>query len=121
MNRAVHPVEQESSRRPRARPDTSGFPPLTRAVVERVVHSAADLEHATDLVMYVERVAAGITRHDTVRRLRKAKSVDGLPRSAHAVRLAHEQAGPGALEELLTAAAALNAPLYHPTYPEEKP
>lgn len=51
MNRVVHPIEQESYRRLRARLDTSRFPPLTRAVVERVVHSAADLEYASDLVM----------------------------------------------------------------------
>ncbi|MFI9391356.1 precorrin-8X methylmutase [Streptomyces bauhiniae] len=195
MNRVVHPIEQESFRRLRARLDTSGFPPLTRAVVERVIHSAADLDYATDLVtaeadlrrghaalhagapvvVDVEMVAAGITRRDTVCRLREARSVDGLTRSAHAVRLAYEQVGPGALwvigcaptalEELLTldadpalviglpvgfvgaaeskealrasglpavsnvsekggsavAAAALNALLYHPTYPEEKP
>ncbi|CAM5723217.1 precorrin-8X methylmutase [Streptomyces canarius] len=82
MNRVVHPIEQESYRRLRARLDTSHFPPLTRAVVERVIHSAADLEYANDLVMDegelatahaalhagapvvvdVEMVAAGITK-----------------------------------------------------------
>ncbi|MGW7790459.1 precorrin-8X methylmutase, partial [Streptomyces tricolor] len=46
MNRVVHPIEEESYRRLRARLDTSHFPPLTRAVVERVIHSAADLEYA---------------------------------------------------------------------------
>ncbi|CAM5503034.1 hypothetical protein SGRIM128S_09646 [Streptomyces griseomycini] len=51
MNRVVHPIEQESFRRLRARLDTSHFPPLTRAVVERVVHSSADLDYASDLVM----------------------------------------------------------------------
>lgn len=86
MNRIVHPIEQESFRRLRARLDTSHFPPLTRAVVERVIHSAADLEYATDLVMAeddlvtahaalhagapvvvdVEMVAAYITRRETV-------------------------------------------------------
>jgi precorrin-8X/cobalt-precorrin-8 methylmutase len=101
-------------------------------VVERVIHSAADLEYATDLVMAeddlvtahaalhagapvvvdVEMVAAGITRRETVCRLKDAKSGPGLTRSAHAVRLAYEQVGPGALwvigcaptalEELLT-------------------
>src|SRR5256885_1614929 len=82
-------------------------PPLTRAVVERVIHSAADLDYATDLVMAeddlvtahaalhagapvvvdVEMVAAGITRRETVCRLKDAKSGPGLTRSAHAVRL----------------------------------
>ncbi|ARP69616.1 precorrin-8X methylmutase [Streptomyces pluripotens] len=132
MNRTVHPIEQESFRRLRARLDTSCFPPLTRAVVERVIHSAADLEYATDLVMTeehlaqghfalhsgapvvvdVEMVAAGITRRETVCRLRDAGAGPGLTRSAHAVRLAYEEVGPGALwvigcaptalEELLT-------------------
>ncbi|MFC7866612.1 precorrin-8X methylmutase [Streptomyces murinus] len=132
MNRIVHPIEQESFRRLRARLDTSRFPPLTRAVVERVIHSAADLEYASDLVLAeadlakahaalhagapvvvdVEMVAAGITRRATVCRLKDAKSGPGLTRSAHAVRLAHEEVGPGALwvigcaptalEELLT-------------------
>ncbi|MDT0397760.1 MULTISPECIES: precorrin-8X methylmutase [Streptomyces] len=132
MNRVVHPIERESFRRLRARLDTSHFPPLTRAVVERVVHSAADLEYASDLVMDegglakahaalhagapvvvdVEMVAAGITRRPTVCRLRDAVAGDGLTRSAHAVRLAYGEVGPGALwvigcaptalEELLT-------------------
>jgi precorrin-8X/cobalt-precorrin-8 methylmutase len=61
-------------------------------------------------------VAAGITRRDTVCRLRDAKSGPGLTRSAHAIRLAYEDVGPGALwvigcaptalEELLTLDAA---------------
>ncbi|MFD7438607.1 precorrin-8X methylmutase [Streptomyces sp. NPDC059861] len=132
MNRVVHPIEQESFRRLRTRLDTSHFPPLTRAVVERVIHSAADLDYAADLVMAerdlqgayralhsgapvvvdVEMVAAGITRRDTVCRLEDARSGPGLTRSAHAVRLAYEDVGPGAiwvvgcaptaLEELLT-------------------
>ncbi|MEU9394223.1 precorrin-8X methylmutase [Streptomyces sp. NPDC048324] len=132
MNRVIHPIEVESYRRMRARLDTSHLPPLTRAVVERVVHSAADLDYAGDLVMDegelarahaalhagapvvvdVEMVAAGITRRETVCRLRDAVAGPGLTRSAHAIRLAHEQVGPGAiwvignaptaLEELLT-------------------
>ncbi|MFF4897640.1 precorrin-8X methylmutase [Streptomyces sp. NPDC001068] len=136
MNRVVHPIEEESYRRMRARLDTSHLPPLTRAVVERVVHSAADLEYAADLVtdeadlaaahaalhagapvvVDVAMVAAGITRRETVCRLPDAGSAAGLTRSAHAVRLAYEQVGPGALwvignaptalEELLTLDAA---------------
>jgi precorrin-8X/cobalt-precorrin-8 methylmutase len=132
VNRDVHPIEEESYRRMRARLDTSHLPPLTRAVVERVVHSAADLDYAGDLVLDertlerghaalhagvpvvvdVEMVAAGITRRETVCRISDARSGPGLTRSAHAVRLAYEQVGPGAiwvvgnaptaLEELLT-------------------
>ncbi|MFJ2610162.1 precorrin-8X methylmutase [Streptomyces sp. NPDC087425] len=136
MNRVIHPIEQESFRRLRSRLDTTQLPPLTRAVVERVIHSAADLDYARDLVLAeadlapahaalhagapvvvdVEMVAAGITRRDTVCRLKDAKSGPGLTRSAHAIRLAYEQVGPGALwvigcaptalEELLTLNAA---------------
>ena len=127
MNRVVHPIEEESYRRMRARLDTSHFPPLTRAVVERVVHSAADLDYATDLVLDeadlekahaalhagapvvvdVEMVGAGITRRETVCRLRDAESGPGLTRSAHAIRLAHEQVGPGALWVIGNAPTAL--------------
>ena len=132
MNRVVHPIEQCSFRRLRARLDPSPFPPLTRAVVERVVHSSADLDYADELVMDeaelakahvalhagapvvadVEMVAAGITRRATVCRLKDAQAGPGLTRSAHAMRLAYEEVGPGALwvigcaptalEELLT-------------------
>ncbi|MFD7392533.1 precorrin-8X methylmutase [Streptomyces sp. NPDC059852] len=127
MNRVVHPIEEESYRRMRARLDTSHLPPLTRAVVERVVHSAADLGYADDLVLEertlerghaalhagapvvvdVEMVAAGITRRETVCRIRDARSGPGLTRSAHAVRLAYEQVGPGALWVIGNAPTAL--------------
>ncbi|MDJ0461809.1 precorrin-8X methylmutase [Streptomyces sp. H27-C3] len=126
-DRIVHPIEQESFRRLRSRLDTSHFPPLTRAVVERVIHSAADLEYATDLVCDesalqaahaalhagapvvadVEMVAAGITRRETVCRLKEATAGPGLTRSAHAVRLAYEQVGPGALWVIGCAPTAL--------------
>ncbi|MFK0169849.1 precorrin-8X methylmutase [Streptomyces sp. NPDC090306] len=127
MNRVVHPIEQESFRRLRARRDTSRLPPLTRAVAERVVHSSADLGYLDELVMDeaelaaahaalhagapvvadVEMVAAGITRRETVCRLREARSAEGLTRSAHAVRLAFEQVGPGALWVIGCAPTAL--------------
>ncbi|MGW5279849.1 precorrin-8X methylmutase [Streptomyces collinus] len=127
MNRIVHPIEQESYRRLRARLDTSGFPPLTRAVVERVIHSAADLEYADDLVMVeedlvrahaalhagapvvvdVEMVGAGITRRETVCRLKDGTAGPGLTRSAHGIRLAFEQVGPGALWVIGNAPTAL--------------
>ncbi|MFC3576112.1 precorrin-8X methylmutase [Streptomyces yaanensis] len=127
MNRVVHPIEQESFRRLRARLDTSHFAPLTRAVVERVIHSAADLDYASDLVMDegelekahaalhdgapvvvdVEMVAAGITRRETVCRLKDARSGPGMTRSAHAIRLAYEDVGPGALWVIGCAPTAL--------------
>lgn len=117
--RTVHPIERESYRVLRSRIDTASLPPLTRAVLERVIHSSADLGYATDLVTDetalrtahaalhgqppapvvtdVEMVAAGITRRQTVCRLADAKSAGTLTRSAHAVRLAYEQVGPGAV------------------------
>ncbi|WP_427925492.1 precorrin-8X methylmutase [Streptomyces sp. cg40] len=127
MDRVVHPIEVESYRRMRARLDTSHLPPLTRAVVERVVHSAADLAYASDLVLDedelakahgalhagapvvvdVAMVAAGITLHPTVCRLKDARSGPGLTRSAHAIRLAHEEVGPGALWVIGNAPTAL--------------
>lgn len=126
-DRVIHPIEVESYRRLRARLDTSHLPPLTRAVVERVVHSAADLEYATDLVLDegelakahsalhagapvvvdVAMVAAGITGLQTVCRLKDAKSGPGLTRSAHAIRLAYEEVGPGALWVIGNAPTAL--------------
>ncbi|MFH0244925.1 precorrin-8X methylmutase [Streptomyces sp. HK10] len=115
--RTVHPIEEESYRILRSRLDTSRLPPLTRAVVERVIHSSADPAYAEDLVTDesalraahtalhagapvvadVGMVAAGITRRETVCRLADARAEDGLTRSAHAVRLAYERVGPGAV------------------------
>lgn len=126
--RTVHPIEQESYRILRSRMDTSALPPLTRAVVERVIHSSADLGYATDLrtgeqalrgahtalhrdaapvVTDVEMVASGITRRQTVCRLADAVAAPGLTRSAHAVRLAYEQVGPGAVWVIGCAPTAL--------------
>ncbi|MGW5350481.1 precorrin-3B C(17)-methyltransferase [Streptomyces sp. NPDC004031] len=135
--RVVHPIEQESYRILRTRLDTSALPPLRRAVVERVVHASADLGYAEELVMDeaqlaaahaalrsgapvvadVRMVAAGITGRPVVCRLKDATAgPDGLTRSAHAVRLAFEEVGPGAvwvvgcaptaLEELIALDAA---------------
>lgn len=136
MNRTVHPIEQESFRILRSRLDTSQLPPLSRAVVERVIHSSADLGYADDLVCDedtlraahtalhagapivadVEMVASGITARRAVCRLADASSGHGMTRSAHAIRLAYAEAGPGAvwvigcaptaLEELLRLDAA---------------
>lgn len=136
MTRTVHPIEQESFRILRSRLDTSGLPRLHRAVLERVIHSSADLAYADDLVADeaelaaahralqagapivadVAMVAAGITARRAVCRLADAAAGPGLTRSAHAVRLAYEQVGPGAvwvigcaptaLEELLVLDAA---------------
>lgn len=117
MRATVHPIEQESFAILRSRVDLSHLPPLHRAVVERVVHSSADLDYVDDLVTDetalragqlalragapvvtdVEMVAAGITARQTVCRVRQAEAHDGLTRSAAAVRLAFAEVGPGAV------------------------
>ena len=127
VTRTVHPIEQESFRILRSRLDTSHLPSLHRAVLERVIHSSADLSYATDLVTDeddlrsahaalhagapvvadVEMVAAGITARRAVCRLPDASSCDGLTRSAHAVRLAYAEVGPGAVWVIGCAPTAL--------------
>jgi precorrin isomerase len=128
MSRTVHPIEQESFRILRSRLDTSHLPPLRRAVLERVIHSSADLAYADELVADeaelaaahralhaggapvvadVEMVAAGITTRRAVCRLSDATAGPGLTRSAHAVRLAYEQVGPGAVWVIGCAPTAL--------------
>ena len=114
---SVHAIEQESYAILRSRVDLSSLPPLTRGVVERVVHASADLSYVDDLVCDeeslqraasalrdgapvvtdVQMVAAGITTRDVVCRIRQAAASDGLTRSAAAVRLAYEEVGPGAV------------------------
>jgi precorrin-8X/cobalt-precorrin-8 methylmutase len=113
----VHPIEQESFAILRSRVDLSGLPPLSRAVVERVVHASADLGYVEDLVLDedalrrghaalragapvvadVQMVAAGITARAAVCRVGEARAVDGLTRSAVAVRMAFAEVGPGAV------------------------
>lgn len=124
--RAVHPIEVESFAILRSLADTSALPPLTRAVVERVVHASADLEYLSDVVTDeaslrsglaalragapvvadVEMVAAGITRRDLIGRLVCRVADDdaadlaarcGITRSAAAVRLAVAEVGRGAV------------------------
>jgi precorrin-8X/cobalt-precorrin-8 methylmutase len=122
MTRTVHPIEQESYTILRSLVDTSALAPYTRAVVERVIHASADLDYLTDLVCDeaalaraaaalsggapvvadVEMVAAGITRRPALCRVRDARAAElaareGVTRSAAAVRLAHAEAGPGAV------------------------
>ena len=117
MSRSVHAIEQESYAILRRRVDLSALPPLTRAVVERVVHASADLSYVDDLVADeaalrrgrdalaagapvvadVQMVAAGITSRPVVCRVREARAADGLTRSAAAVRMAYDEVGPGAV------------------------
>jgi precorrin-8X/cobalt-precorrin-8 methylmutase len=123
----VHPIEQESFAILRSRVDTSHLPPLTRAVVERVVHSSADLDYVTDLVTSedalaagraallagapvvadVQMVAAGITTRDVVCRVQDGRASVDLTRTADGIRLAFAQVGPGALWVVGNAPTAL--------------
>lgn len=59
MTRDVPAIEAESFRILRTMIDTSGLPPLTRAVTERVVHATADPAYANDLVCDEQALAAG--------------------------------------------------------------
>jgi precorrin-8X/cobalt-precorrin-8 methylmutase len=118
----VHPIEAESYRILRSRIDLSGLPPLTRAVTERIIHATADFGYATDLVCDeaalqrgvsalrrevpviadVAMVAVGITGYPVVCKIgdslaaRLARTAN-VTLSAAAVRLAHGEAGPGAI------------------------
>jgi precorrin-8X/cobalt-precorrin-8 methylmutase len=132
MSRVVHPIEAESYAILRARVDTSSFAPLTRAVIERVIHSTADvtlldeivcdevtlvvaaeaLASGARIVADVGMVAAGITSRPVVSLVatpeaaRLAASA-GITRSAAAVRLALAQVGPGAVWAIGCAPTAL--------------
>jgi precorrin-8X/cobalt-precorrin-8 methylmutase len=122
VTRAVHPIERESYDILRSRVDLSALAPLSRAVVERVVHASADLDYVADLVCDeaalrggldalragapvvadVEMVAAGITGREALCRVRDPRAgelarAEGLTRSAAAARLALQEAGPGAV------------------------
>jgi precorrin-8X/cobalt-precorrin-8 methylmutase len=114
-------------------PDAAKRPPLAQAVLERVVHASADLEYAEDLVLPdesvleqavaalragapvvadVAMVAAGITRRQTLCRITDPRAAElaketGLTRSAAALRLAAQEAGPGAVYAVGCAPTAL--------------
>lgn len=114
-------------------PQVAAGPPLARAVLERVVHASADLEYAEDLVLPEESVlekavaalhegapvvadvamvAAGITRRQALCRITDPRAAElsksaGITRSAAALRLAAEEAGPGAVYVVGCAPTAL--------------
>ena len=114
-------------------PDAPARPPLARAVLERIVHASADLEYAEDLVLPdeavleqaaaalregapvvadVAMVAAGITRRRALCRITDPRAAELAPtanitRSAAALRLAAEEAGPGAIYVIGCAPTAL--------------
>jgi precorrin-8X/cobalt-precorrin-8 methylmutase len=117
VSRAVHEIEVESYRILRERVDTAHFPPLSRAVIERVIHATADISYADDLVCDeralrraraalrlgapivtdVRMVAAGITSHETHCFLGEARATEGHTRSAEAMRIASERVTEGAI------------------------
>lgn len=139
MGRAtVHDIERRSMAVIAARCDLSHLPPLTRAVTERVVHSAADLRYVDDLVTDEaalrrgwraladgaaivadsRMVAAGITTTDTIVPLADPAVAaeaarTGDTRSATAIRLAAARVGTGAVWVLGNAPTALQAVLRH--------
>jgi precorrin-8X/cobalt-precorrin-8 methylmutase len=143
MGRAtVHDIERRSMAVIAERCDLSHLPPLTRAVTERVVHSAADVRYVDDLVTDEaalrrgwraladgapivadsRMVAAGITATETsVPLADPAVAVEaartGDTRSATAIRLAAARVGPGAIWVLGNAPTALQAVLRHVTDP----
>lgn len=136
--RTIHAIEQESYAILRrelsaAYPQADSWPPLARAVLERVVHAGADLDYATDLVVPDEQVladavaalaagtpivadvamvAAGITRREAICRITDPRAAQlateaGTTRSAAALRLAGQAAGPGAIYVIGCAPTAL--------------
>jgi precorrin-8X/cobalt-precorrin-8 methylmutase len=56
----VHPIEAESYRILAERVDLSTWPPLSQAVVARVIHAAADVGYAETLVVDEAACAAGV-------------------------------------------------------------
>jgi precorrin-8X/cobalt-precorrin-8 methylmutase len=132
VTHAVHPIEAESYRILRSRIDLSHLPPLTRAVTERIVHAAADLEYAqtvladedplragrdallagAPLVCDTRMVAGGITTREawvplTDPRTRDLAAEAGITRSAAAMRLAVAETPPGAVWVVGNAPTAL--------------
>lgn len=132
VHRTVHPIEVESYRILRAAVDTSGLPPRTRDVTERIIHTTADpawrddlvaseealaagalaLSNGTPLVVDVAMVAAGVTRYPSTCLVsspaaRDLAAATGLTRSAAAVRLAAAAAPDGAVWAVGNAPTAL--------------
>ncbi|GAA1301768.1 precorrin-8X methylmutase [Pseudonocardia xinjiangensis] len=132
MRATVHPIEVQSYAILRSRLDVSDLPPLTRAVVERVVHTSADPSWAGDLVCAedalragrtallagaplvtdVRMVAVGITaRPATVAidlpGVRELAAAEGLTRSAAGIRVAVGEHPAGAVWAIGNAPTAL--------------
>jgi precorrin-8X/cobalt-precorrin-8 methylmutase len=134
MSRRIHPIEVESYEILRSRVSTAHLPRWTRAVVERVVHSSADVSYVEDLVcdeavlaagataladgaplvVDAAMVGAGITTYPSTCLLSHPEVAEraaatGDTRSAAAFRLAAERVGPGAVWVVGNAPTALFA------------
>jgi precorrin-8X/cobalt-precorrin-8 methylmutase len=132
VTRTIHPIERRSYEILRSRVDTTGLPRWTRAVVERVIHASADTGYLGDLlcdenalasgaaalragapvVADSAMVAAGITAREVVCRVADPRAValaasGQTTRSAAGIRVAFEDAGPGAVWVIGTAPTAL--------------
>lgn len=135
-------IERDSMLLLRARVDLSGLPPLSRAVVERVVHATADPGFADDVTVDEEAleaaaaalaggapvladgrmVAAGITAGDPRALLADPRCADlaaaeGITRSAAAIRVAAGEAPAGAVWAIGVAPTALREVLRHDLRP----
>jgi precorrin-8X/cobalt-precorrin-8 methylmutase len=128
VTRVPHPIEVESYRILRSQVDTATLAPLTRAVTERVIHTSADLDYATDLVcdedalhagaqalsagaplvVDVRMLAAGLTSREAVVALDLAvPSSGGLTRTAAGIRVAATEYPEGAVWAVGNAPTAL--------------
>ncbi|MGQ0576014.1 MAG: precorrin-8X methylmutase [Pseudonocardia sp.] len=129
LRAGAHPIEVESYAILRARLDVSDLSPLSRAVVERIVHTTADPTWAGDLacdedalragrdalragaplVVDVRMVAAGITAHPSVVALDLAPgpAPGGSTRSAEGIREAVRRHPVGAVWAVGNAPTAL--------------
>lgn len=137
----VHPIEVESYRILADRVDLSDLPPVSRAVVARVIHASADLEFATSMVLAesdllgavralrdgapvvtdVEMVRSAVSHPATCCHLASAPPDAAPTRSAAAMRLAARQhpegavfvvgCAPTALTELVSARRSLRPAL----------
>jgi precorrin-8X/cobalt-precorrin-8 methylmutase len=128
VTRTQHPIEVESYRILRSKVNTEALLPRTRAVTERVIHTSADLDYATDLVcdeealsagqralaagvslvVDVRMLAAGITSRQCVVALDLAGNTPvGLTRSAAGIRVAAAEHPDGAVWAVGNAPTAL--------------
>jgi precorrin-8X/cobalt-precorrin-8 methylmutase len=128
VRRVQHPIEVESYRILRSKVNTEALPPCTRAVIERVIHTSADLDYATDLVceeealrggqqalaadaplvVDVRMLAAGVTSRRCVVALdRTGNPPEGLTRTAAGIRAAAVEHPDGAVWAVGNAPTAL--------------